>query len=112
MSDPVFLRSLISNTVYAEQMNSAQIQGQNAARERALALQQERVKQEAEQVQETEETAELGVEEDGRRGDSYEPSGNEDEERRPEDEDAAPSPDSEEHSALTYDRTGHIDVTL
>lgn len=63
MSDPLFLRNMISNSVYAEQMNSAQIQGQAAARERAARARQEAIKAEQAQIAGLEEATKPGVNE-------------------------------------------------
>ena len=63
MSDPVFLRSSISSTIYAEQINSAQIQGQQAARERATRARQEALQHQASAVKRLEESAKADVQE-------------------------------------------------
>lgn len=69
MSDPMFLRNMISNSVYAEQMNSAQIQGQAAARERATRARQEAIKAEQAQIAGLEESTKPGVNDrEGRNG--------------------------------------------
>jgi len=63
MSDPVFLRNAISSTIYAEQINSAQIQGQQAARERATRARQEALQHESAAVKRLEEAAKSDIQE-------------------------------------------------
>jgi len=63
MSDPVFLRNSISSTIYAEQINSAQIQGQAAARERANRIREERLKDEQAMIVGLEESAKVDIRE-------------------------------------------------
>ncbi len=63
MSDPIFLRNSIASTIYAEQINSAQIQGQAAARERANRLRQERLKDEQAMIVGLEESAKVDIRE-------------------------------------------------
>ena len=63
MSDPVFLRSAMSSTVYAEQLNSAQIQGQQASRERATRARQEALQHESAAVKRLEEAAKSDIQE-------------------------------------------------
>ncbi len=62
MSDPIGLRNAMSGSVYAEQMNSAQIQGQAAAREKAARVKQEALRNEQAQIKSLEEAAESSVE--------------------------------------------------
>lgn len=61
MSDPIFLRNSVSSSIYAEQMNSAQIQGQAAAREKAIRARQEALKAENAMIQGLEDSAKLDV---------------------------------------------------
>lgn len=63
MSDPVFLRNTMANSVYAEQFNSAHLQGQQAARERAARLHQEMIKDEQTKTAKTKEAADTDVKE-------------------------------------------------
>ena len=62
MSDPIGLRNAMSGSVYAEQMNSAQVQGQAAARERAARARQEALEHEQAQIKSLEESAKSSVE--------------------------------------------------
>ena len=80
MSDPIFMRNMLSSSVYAEQMNSAQIQGQQAASERAARLRQEKFLQEQAAVQQTVEAGKTDIKErDGREpGSEQELSGDDD----------------------------------
>jgi hypothetical protein len=72
MSDPVFLRNFMSGTIYAEQVNSAQIQGQAAARERATRARQEALKDERTMIEGLEDAARLDLDErEGRGGPAY-----------------------------------------
>ena len=68
MSDPVFLRNMISNTVYAEQINSAQIQGHQAAKERAARALQEANREHAMSIKALQDSAEIGVRDEHRQG--------------------------------------------
>lgn len=61
MSDALHLRNVLSNSVYAEQISSAQIQGQAAARERATRARQEAIKTEQAQIKALEEANHAGV---------------------------------------------------
>lgn len=67
MSDPIFLRNMMSSSVYAEQINSAQVQGQQAARDRASRVVQEAIKENQAAVQRTEESNQIGAREDDER---------------------------------------------
>lgn len=65
MTDPVSLQNLLSNTIYAEQINSAQLQGQESARERAVRVQQETQQERSMAVEKAEDTYEVNVDEEG-----------------------------------------------
>ncbi|PIE03139.1 MAG: hypothetical protein CSA81_03140 [Acidobacteria bacterium] len=67
MSDPIFLRNLINNTVYAEQINSAQQMAQEAAREKNVRVQQQKVREQALAVEKLDKSANLEVSEEGNR---------------------------------------------
>ena len=66
MSDAVFLRANISSSIYADQVNTAQISGQQAARERTMRAQQEALKQEQTAIQKLEESDKLDINEQER----------------------------------------------
>ena len=61
MSDPIFLRSMMSSSIYAEQAHSAQIQGHQAARERATRLRQEQIRNEQASIQRMVEAGKAGI---------------------------------------------------
>ena len=63
MSDPVFLRNAMSGSIYAEQINSAQIQGQAAARERAARVRRETLKDEQAMIVGLEEAVRVDIRE-------------------------------------------------
>ena len=65
MSDPIFLRNMINNTVYAEQIHSAQQSAQEAAREKNIRVQQQKVKEQALAVAKLNESSSLGIGEKG-----------------------------------------------
>ena len=73
MSDPVFLRNNISSTIYAEQMNSAQIQGQAAARERAVRIQTEALKSTQSGIKRLESSEKTGTREEDQEGSFFSP---------------------------------------
>lgn len=68
MTDPVFLRPFMSGTIYAEQVNSAQIQGQAAARERATRARQEALQDERAMIEGLEDATRLALDERDQRG--------------------------------------------
>jgi len=73
MSDPIFLRNMISNSVYAEAVHSAQIQGQQEARERATRLRQEKIQDEQAAILRMAEAGQTGLEErEGKRREANE----------------------------------------
>ncbi len=107
MSDPMFLRNMMSNSVYAEQMHSAQIQGQTAARERATRARQEADKTERAQIRGLEEATKPGVSDREHRN-GQEPFQSEEEDRseaRAEDRELEIPPD-------LVDFRRHIDLTV
>ena len=63
MSDPVFLRSMMSGSIYAEQMNSAQLQGQQSAKERATRVRQEAIKDEQAMIKGLEDSVQIDIRE-------------------------------------------------
>jgi len=111
MTDPVFLRPAMSGSIYAEQVASAQIQGQAAARERATRVRQEEIKNEKTSVHELEETTKVDVkeQEERRRRDAYDGLEEEDAgERERGGEDRTAGPRAEEEGRAVR----HIDVTV
>jgi len=107
VSDPIFMRNMLSSSVYAEQMNSAQIQGQHAASERAARLRQEKFLQEQASIQQAVEANKTGVKErDGRQpGSEQEMSGDDDTVDRDE-------ATGTEAGAATDEGAHHIDLTV
>ena len=105
MSDAMFLRNMMSNSVYAEQMHSAQIQGQLAAKERAARLRQEQLKQEQAAVAKMAEAGQAGIREREENGGHAQH--NLDDETVVDRED-----DSQEASADTDEEVRHIDLTV
>lgn len=67
MSDPIFLRNLINNTVYAEQIHSAHQMAHEAAREKNIRVQQQKIQEQALAVDKLDESAGLQVGEEGNR---------------------------------------------
>ena len=107
MSDPIFLRSLISNTVYAEQINSAQIQGQQAAKERANHALHETLRQEATKVKALEDSAEIGVREEHQKERQTHQEG-----EAQDDQGSPASDEAEEKEIIASDAYHSIDVTI
>ena len=108
MSDPIFLRNLMSGSVYAEQMNSAQIQGQHAANERAARLRQEKFLQEQASIQQAVEANKTDIEE--RQGHGRQPGseGDEGDEAVDREEETAMGEDS----PAADEEVRHIDLTV
>ncbi len=111
MADPVYLRPAISGSIYAEQVASAQIQGQAAARDRATRVRQEEIKDEKTSVHELEESTKVDIkEQDERRREPYQGLFDEDAEegtRSTVDSRDGESPDLEDERGIR-----HIDVTI
>ena len=104
MSDPIFLRSMLSGSVYAEQMNSAQIQGQQSAKERATRVRQEAIKDEQAMIKGLEDAVEIDIRErEGQRQQAQQDLAAFDERNTAEDPGGEESPEER--------RAGHIDLT-
>jgi hypothetical protein len=65
MTDPVALRNLMSNSVYAEQINAAHLQGQESERTRQVRIRQQQVQEEAMSVARTLASEHADVDQDG-----------------------------------------------
>lgn len=104
MSDPIYLRNVMSNAIYAEQMNSAQIQGAQAARERAAKLRQEQILQEQAAVARSVEASKANIDErkEGRGS----------QQQLMEDQDETVEHRAEDASAEEGGEGGHIDLTV
>jgi thiol:disulfide interchange protein len=104
MSDPIFLRNLINNTVYAEQIHSAQQMAHEAAREKNIRVQQQKIQEQALAVDKLDESAGLQVGEEGNR------------EKSPGEQSESESKDAEEgKSGTTESESGgmqRIDITV
>lgn len=102
MSDPMFLRNLINNTVYAEQIHSAQQSAQEAARQKNIRVQQQKIREKALAVEKLGESANLGIGEKGQ-------------EQRPQD-DGEPEEGSEKSSSENIQKgqgdVQRIDITV
>ena len=109
MSDPIFLRSNISGTVYAEQINSAQIQAQAAARERATRIRQEALKDEQAMISRLEEAATVDIKDEE---DNRERHAGEEQAFQENAQDAAQGPDEEQEAGETEKVIRHIDFTV
>jgi Flp pilus assembly protein TadB len=103
--DPLFLRNVLSNSVYAEQINSAQIQGQQASKDRATRLRQETLKDEQTTISSLEEAMKTDVKERDERRHDAEQELLEERERNAEDQDGLEG----EVSASPF---RHIDLTV
>ncbi len=112
MSDPIFLRNLISNTVYAEQINSAQIQGQAAARDRATRVRQEALKDEQAMINSLEEAATVDIKDQERRRHGATPQEAEQEEAYQEHPEDAGEDAGGEPVAQNSGTSRHIDLTV
>lgn len=122
MTDAVFLRTNISSMIYADQMNTAHISGSQAARERAMRVQQEALKEAESQIKKVEELDKLDIKEEEERRRKEEQAFNEQEEQAAEEE---PSQEASQPISLApYDETKaiaktpkprqvkHIDLTI
>ena len=107
MSDPIFLRNVMSSSVYAEQINSAQIQGQVAARERATRARQEAMKNEQAAVKSLEDMENIDIRERERSQQQY-PNG----EPREDEETATEDRHGEHESQEGVRAFRHIDLTV
>ena len=109
MSDALHLRNMISSSVYAEQISSAQIQGQATARERATRARQEAIKTEQAQIKALEEANHAGVKDrEARKGQHDGASDTDAEERSEEDGSARDDAGSQQ----TMPAPGRIDLTV
>ena len=106
MSDPLFLRNLMSNSVYADQMNSAQIQGQAAARERATRARQQALKDEQAMITRLEETAKSGIKEHEQKN-----QGRSQQDKAREHSETAEDQAEDYNQTEVVDGFGHIDLT-
>lgn len=104
MSDPMFLRNMISNSVYAEQVNSAQLQGQATAREQATRARQEAVKHEQAQINGLEDANKPGVKDRERRNQQA----SQDADKRS----GKDADDRDDQQSQSSDARGHIDFTV
>ncbi len=113
MSDPVFLRNMISNTVYAEQINSAQIQGHQAAKERAARALQEANREQAMSIKALQDSAEIGVRDEHGRGRQHPDQPPEGEEEEADDPSSAYTLSGEEApKEMQVSGLNSIDVTI
>jgi hypothetical protein len=119
MSDAVFLRTNISSMIYADQINTAQISGSQAARDRAMRVQEEAMKEAQSQIQSVEELDKLDVREEEERRRQEQHAFDEQEEQaqdgeahhvQHEDYDAAGSTETKAPSQTPKPR--HIDLTI
>jgi ATPase subunit of ABC transporter with duplicated ATPase domains len=102
----MFLRDMMSNSVYADQMNSAQIQGQAAARERATRARQQALKDEQAMITRLEESAksEIKERENKKQGQSQQ-------EKAREHSETAEGQAEDNNQMEVVDGFGHIDLT-
>jgi len=108
MSDPIFLRNLINNTVYAEQIHTAQQSAQEATREKNIRVQQQKIKDQALAVDKLDESESLAVKEEGNQRKNHP-----DQEEREAQGDQAPD-DKDSDPTQTDRRRGiqRIDITI
>ena len=107
MSDPLFLRNMMSSSVYAEQMNSAQIQGAAAARERAIRARQEALKDEQAQITGLQESSKSGIQDRERQQ-----GGAEAEAQERSESDSAEDGDMDDTTSNEGGGNRHIDLTV
>lgn len=86
MSDAVFLRTNISSMIYADQINTAQVSGTQAARDRAMRVQQEALKEAEAKIKKVEELGKLDIREEEERRRQEDHAFDEQEEQPAEDE--------------------------
>lgn len=122
MSDAVFLRTNISSMIYADQMNTAQISGSQAARDRAMRVQQEALKEAQSQIQKVEDLDKLDIKEEEERRRQEQHAFDEQEEQHADEEAQAKTPEAESYSPNAEQanppqtpgnrKAKHIDLTI